>query len=166
MSEALTALTLLAAGDAEGAREVYAERIPLRRDFSFSIRATLRAALVVALDDRAEAARLHPLLLPLRDELDGAASLCVALRPVAQSLGELAALPGRGNEAREHFERAERVAGLWNSRHRADTARASLAALRDAPVGAGDGYPLPPGPGAQATTAARTHSTSGRWEAS
>ncbi|MFI7499933.1 BTAD domain-containing putative transcriptional regulator [Streptomyces sp. NPDC049687] len=129
--EALPVLALLAVGDAEGAREVYAERIPLRRDFSFSIQATLRAVAVVALNDRAEAAELYPMLLPFRDEVAGAASLCIALRPVAQSLGELAVLLGHRHEAREHFMRAERVANQWNSRHWADAARDSLTALRN-----------------------------------
>ncbi|MFJ8109567.1 ATP-binding protein [Streptomyces sp. NPDC096132] len=130
--EALPVLALLATGDAEGAREVYAERVPLRRDFSFSLQATLRAVVAVALNDRAEAAELYPMLLPFQDEVAGAASLSVALRPVAQSLGELAVLLGRGQEAREHFVRAERVAGLWNSRHWADAARDSLRATRPA----------------------------------
>ncbi|MFJ7076885.1 BTAD domain-containing putative transcriptional regulator [Streptomyces sp. NPDC098781] len=127
--EALAVLALLAVGDAEGAREVHAERIPLRRDFSFSLQATLRAVAVVALDDRAEAAELYPTLLPFRDEVAGAASLSIALRPVAQSLGELAVLLGHWQEAREHFIRAERVANQWNSRHWADAARASLTGL-------------------------------------
>ncbi|MEU1518981.1 BTAD domain-containing putative transcriptional regulator [Streptomyces sp. NPDC005811] len=129
--EALPVLALLAVGDGEGAREAYAARIPLKRDFSFSIQATLRAVAVVALNDRAEAAELYPMLLPFRDEVAGAATLSIALRPVAQSLGELAVLLGHGHEAREHFKRAERVADQWNARHWADAARDSLTALRD-----------------------------------
>ncbi|MEU6222852.1 BTAD domain-containing putative transcriptional regulator [Streptomyces sp. NPDC047042] len=137
-NEPLPVLALLAVGDTDGAREVYAERVPLRRDFSFSIQATLRAVAVVALNDSAEAAELYPMLLPFRDEVAGAASLCIALRPVAQSLGELAVLLGHTHEAQEHFVRAERVAHQWNSRHWADAARDALTALRE---GGGEARP-------------------------
>ncbi|MFJ3671245.1 BTAD domain-containing putative transcriptional regulator [Streptomyces sp. NPDC090106] len=136
-NEALPVLALLATGDREGARRIHAERVPLRRDFSFALQATLRAMAVVALDDRAEAAELYVMLSPFRDQVAGATTLSVALRPVAQSLGELALLLGRVEEAREHFGRAERVAGRWNSRHWADDARAALAALANEGPAAG-----------------------------
>ncbi|MFF4821442.1 hypothetical protein ACFY2K_43455 [Kitasatospora sp. NPDC001309] len=57
----------------------------------------------------------------------GAVGLSLALRPVAQSLGELALMLDRPQEAADHFARAERVAHRWHSPHWADAARADLA---------------------------------------
>ncbi|QDQ10114.1 ATP-binding protein [Streptomyces spectabilis] len=126
---ALAALALHAVGEQGRAREVFAQRATVRRDFCFSAFLTLDAMAAVALRDRAAAAEIHPLLLPLRDLVGGAASLCVVLRPVAQSLGELALLMDRPQEAASHFHHARRIAHRWNSPHWAAAAADALAAL-------------------------------------
>lgn len=109
------ALSLAAAGRLDEARAVRADLPPLRRDFYQSVFATLRTMAVVALGERAEAEDLMEMLLPLRDVLAGGAALSVVMRPVAHSLGELALLLGRDEEAAEHFAHAVEVARRWEA---------------------------------------------------
>ena len=105
---------------------------PLRPDFYFSIFATLRAGAVIALRRRDLAEDLYAALLPLRDQLAGAASTSLAMRPVAHTLAELAHLLGRPTAAEEYLAEAITVAERWHAPvWRADASRA-LAALRAA----------------------------------
>ncbi|MBB6347907.1 DNA-binding SARP family transcriptional activator/energy-coupling factor transporter ATP-binding protein EcfA2 [Nonomuraea muscovyensis] len=123
MTSDLLALALHANGlDAE-AREVRASPSPIRPDFFFTFLTTLRAMAIVALNDRDAAEEIYATLLPHRNGPPaGAASLSVALRPVAHTLGELAVLLGR-TEAAAHFTQAATIADRWNAPHWAAEAR-------------------------------------------
>jgi tetratricopeptide (TPR) repeat protein len=127
------AVALAAAGRHEEARAVLSQASPLRPDFYLSIFATLRAMAVVALDHREQADDLYAALSPRRDQLAGAASTSLAMRPVAHTLGELAGLLGRRAAAAELFAEAVTVATAWSARHWEAQARAALAAVRTAP---------------------------------
>ncbi|MET8389863.1 BTAD domain-containing putative transcriptional regulator [Streptosporangium canum] len=120
----LLALALHANGlDAE-AREVRASPSPIRSDFFFTFLTTLRAMAIVALNDRDAAEEIYATLLPHRNGPPaGAASLSVALRPVAHTLGELAVFLGRTDEAAAHFTQAATIADHWNAPHWAAEAR-------------------------------------------
>jgi DNA-binding SARP family transcriptional activator/tetratricopeptide (TPR) repeat protein len=127
------ALALIDAGRPDEARAVRAERPPIRQDFFYSLFLTARALAVVALAERDEAPGLLDELLPLRDVVAGAASMCLAMRPVAQTLGDLALLLGRTDEAAAHYAHAAVVARRWESPHwlaAAQDARAALARPR------------------------------------
>ncbi|WP_250574579.1 AfsR/SARP family transcriptional regulator [Nonomuraea sediminis] len=116
MTSDLLALALHANGlDAE-AREVRASPSPIRPDFFFTFLTTLRAMAIVALNDRDAAEEIYATLLPHRNGPPaGAASLAMALRPVAHTLGELAVLLGRDHEAAAHFTQAATIADQWNA---------------------------------------------------
>ncbi|MFB9532120.1 BTAD domain-containing putative transcriptional regulator [Nonomuraea roseola] len=120
----LLALALHANGlDAE-AREVRASPSPIRPDYFFTFATTLRAMAIVALNDRDAAEEIYATLLPHRNGPPaGAASLSVALRPVAHTLGELAVFIGRTDEAAAHFAQAATIADRWNAPHWAAEAR-------------------------------------------
>ncbi|MCA6092082.1 AAA family ATPase [Streptomyces sp. SCA3-4] len=133
-NEALAALALLADGRPEEAREIFAQRVPLRRDFAFSILAGLRGMAAVALGDTAAATEVYEDLSPLEGLAGGTSSLSLAFRPVAQTLGELAEFLGRPEAARRHFLEAARVATAWDSPHWAGAARSGLAGLPPAPA--------------------------------
>ncbi|WP_344490228.1 BTAD domain-containing putative transcriptional regulator [Nonomuraea monospora] len=124
MTADLLALALHANGlDAE-ARVARASAGPIRPDFFFTFFTTLRAMAAVALNDRDAAKEIYATLLPHRDGPPaGAESLSVAVRPVAHTLGELAAFLGRADEAVAHFARAAVVADRWNAPHWAAEAR-------------------------------------------
>ncbi|MFC4912003.1 BTAD domain-containing putative transcriptional regulator [Actinomadura gamaensis] len=124
MTSDLLALALHANGlDAE-AREVRASSGPIRPDFFFTFLTTLRAMAVIALDDRDSAEEVHATLLPHRDGPPaGAESMSLALRPVAHTLGELAAFLGRDEEAAAHFAHAAAIADRWNAPHWSAEAR-------------------------------------------
>jgi hypothetical protein len=123
------ALALVAQGRYDEARACRRPR-PLRPDYFFTVLATIRAAAVVALGERAEAPDLVEQLLPMRDQLPGALTVTVALRPIAYTLGELCRLVGREDEARAHFRHAETVALRWGAGHWADAARSAQARRR------------------------------------
>lgn len=131
----LLAVALAAAGRTEDARRIRKQAVAIRPDFFFTLFATLRAMAVVALDERDAAAELYATLLPHRDGPPaGATSLSVALRPVAHTLGELALLLGRDDEAADHFTRSVNIAELWGTSHWATEAREALAALESRPA--------------------------------
>ncbi|MET9611535.1 BTAD domain-containing putative transcriptional regulator [Kitasatospora indigofera] len=109
------ALALVALGRPAEARAARAEPTALPPDYYRSLFLTVRAMAVVALEEHAEAAGLTEELLPLRDLVAGSASTSIALRPVAQSLGELTLLLGRPEEAAGHFRQAAAVARRWES---------------------------------------------------
>ncbi|MEW1773094.1 BTAD domain-containing putative transcriptional regulator [Streptomyces sp. NPDC086777] len=102
-----------------------ATAVPLVPDHLYGIALSLRAELAFLLGDLTTALELVPILLPLRDQLAGAASVSFATRPFAHSLGELYRLLGDEAEARRQFARAEEVAGRWGSRHLVSAARAA-----------------------------------------
>jgi hypothetical protein len=106
---------------------------PLRPDFYLSVFATLRALAVIALGRREQAEELYAVLLPRRHQLAGAASTSLAMRPVAQTLGELADLLGRRTAAAKHYEEAVSVAKAWEAPHWEADAGAALAAPAGAP---------------------------------
>jgi hypothetical protein len=88
---------------------------------------------VVALGELDRAQEAYDSLLRIRDQLPGAPSLSLAMRPVEHSLGDLAVLLGRPAEASGHFARAITVAERWGSPHWAADARAALDATRLSP---------------------------------
>ncbi|MFJ2157074.1 BTAD domain-containing putative transcriptional regulator [Streptomyces sp. NPDC087856] len=99
--------------------------VPVVPDHLYGIALSLRAELAFLLGDMTTARELIPLLLPLRTQLAGAASVSFATRPFAHSLGELHRLLGDEDEALRQFARAEDVARRWGSRHLAEAARAA-----------------------------------------
>lgn len=112
--------------------EVPAVRVdlpPLRPDFLYSLYATFRAMAVVALGATNEAEALLTALMPMRDQLAGANTLALVMRPVAHTLGDLCQLLGRHQEAEQHFAHAEAVALRWGAGHWAAAARSALAAV-------------------------------------
>ncbi|MFC9328114.1 BTAD domain-containing putative transcriptional regulator [Kitasatospora sp. NPDC057015] len=121
------ALALLALGRPVEARAARADRHVLPPDYFRSLFLTVRAMAVIELEERAEAADLVEELLPLRDLVAGAASTSLALRPVAQVLGELCRLLGREAEAVGHFRHAAVVARRWESAAWAAEAERALA---------------------------------------
>ncbi len=117
MVDDLLALALHAAGRGDEARRARMSPSPIRPDFFFTFLTSLRAMAIVALNDRDAAEEIYTDLLPHRDGPPaGAASLSLALRPVAHTLGELALLLGR-DEAAAHFARAAAIAEQWNAPH-------------------------------------------------
>ncbi|WP_242882825.1 BTAD domain-containing putative transcriptional regulator [Actinomadura litoris] len=124
MTTDLLALALHANGLDGEAREIRASAGPIRPDFFFTFFTTLRAMASIALDDRDAAEEIYATLLPHRDGPPaGAASLSLALRPVAHTLGELALFLGRTDEAAAHFTEAAAIADRWNAPHWAAEAR-------------------------------------------
>ncbi|MEV5576449.1 BTAD domain-containing putative transcriptional regulator [Spirillospora sp. NPDC052269] len=114
----LLALALHAAGRDDEARRVRRSPSPIRPDFFFTFLTSLRAMAIVALDDREAAEEIYADLLPHRDGPPaGVESLSLALRPVAHTLGELALLLGRNDEAAAHFTQAATIADQWNAPH-------------------------------------------------
>ncbi|WKD32154.1 AfsR/SARP family transcriptional regulator [Streptomyces xanthophaeus] len=111
----LFAVALAAAGEEREAREVLDRAGPLRTDYFFKIFATFRAMTLVMLGERAGAEELYAALLPYRDAPPPSSGFTVAVRPVARTLGELAVLLGREDEAAGHFARATAIARRWHS---------------------------------------------------
>ncbi|MCO5972451.1 AfsR/SARP family transcriptional regulator [Actinoallomurus soli] len=117
----LLALALHAAGRGDEART---SASPIRPDFFFTFLTSLRAMAIVALNDHDAAAEIYAELLPHRDGPPaGAESLSLALPPVAHTLGEIALLLGRGDEAAAHFAHAAAIADRWNAPHWSADAR-------------------------------------------
>ncbi|MCW2917988.1 MAG: putative LuxR-family transcriptional regulator [Actinomycetia bacterium] len=129
----VAAVMLTAEGRAGEARGLRTTLPPLRTDYFFSVFATLRAMAVVALGELDRAQEAYDSLLRIRDQLPGAPSLSLAMRPVEHSLGDLAVLLGRPAEASGHFARAITVAERWGSPHWAADARSALDATRLSP---------------------------------
>jgi hypothetical protein len=67
--------------------------------------------------------------MPMRDQLAGANTTALVMRPVAHTLGDLCQLLGRHEEAERHFAHAEAVALRWGAGHWAAAARSALAAV-------------------------------------
>lgn len=96
------------------------------RDLLYEARTCLHAVIAIELGDRPTMARLHADLLPAADEIAGAGSGLLTLRPVAQYLGDLAAALGRPEQAAEHYRQAVAVATRAGAPHWAAAARAAL----------------------------------------
>ncbi|MFC9293621.1 BTAD domain-containing putative transcriptional regulator [Streptomyces sp. NPDC057011] len=111
----LLAVALAAAGEEQEAREVLGLAGPLRTDYLFKVFATFRAMTLVMLGERQGAEELYAALLPYRDAPPPSSGFTVAVRPVARTLGELAELLGREEEAAVHFARAAQIAEGWRS---------------------------------------------------
>ena len=120
------ALALIARGRTDEARAVRGTPEPIRPDYFFTVFATVRAQAVVALGLRDEAPALIDRLRPLCDQLPGALSVTLVLQPIALTVGELHRLLGQEDEARFHFEHAEKVARRWGAGHWAQAARAAV----------------------------------------
>ncbi|WP_329083666.1 BTAD domain-containing putative transcriptional regulator [Streptosporangium sp. NBC_01469] len=120
----LLALALHTAGRGDDARRARMSPSPIRPDFFFTFLTSLRAMAIVALNDRDAAEEIYADLLPHREGPPaGAESLSLALRPVAHTLGELALLLGRDDEAAAHFAQAAAIADRWNAPHWSADAR-------------------------------------------
>ncbi|PXY20707.1 BTAD domain-containing putative transcriptional regulator [Prauserella muralis] len=117
-------LLLLARGRTAEARQAAAAIPESPPDLLLEARLGLHALTAVALGDRPAMDRLHTALLPAADELAGAGSGLVTLRPVAHYLGLLASALGRHREAADHAEQAAAVAARAGARHWAEPARA------------------------------------------
>ncbi|MFC8359598.1 BTAD domain-containing putative transcriptional regulator [Streptomyces griseorubiginosus] len=115
------ALVLARQGRIAEARAI--RRAPLRHDHHHTRNAGIRAELAALLGLRAEAPELIRQLLPVRDQLSGAAYTVFAMRPVAHYLGLLHRLTGDEQAAVRSFERAETVARRWGAEHWAAAAR-------------------------------------------
>lgn len=124
MAADLLVLALYAAGRSDEARRARTSPSPIRPDFFFTFLTSLRAMAIVALNDRDAAEEIYADLLPHRDGPPaGAESISLALRPVAHTLGELALLLGRDDEAAAHFAQAAAIADQWNAPHWSADAR-------------------------------------------
>jgi DNA-binding SARP family transcriptional activator len=106
---------LAAAGDRAAADRLLADAPRLRPDFYLTIFATLRAGAAVGLGRRDLAEELYAALLPAHDQVAGAASTSLAMRPVAHTLADLAAALGRTAAAAEHLDEAVAVATRWRA---------------------------------------------------
>ncbi|MFF7758970.1 BTAD domain-containing putative transcriptional regulator [Streptomyces griseorubiginosus] len=115
------ALVLARQGRIAEARAI--RRAPLRHDHHHTRNTGIRAELAALLGLRAEAPELIRQLLPVRDQLSGAAYTVFAMRPVAHYLGLLHRLTGDEQAAVRSFERAETVARRWGAEHWAAAAR-------------------------------------------
>jgi len=124
------ALVLAAAGRLDEARAVPIGEYPLHGDYLDSALATMRGMAVVALGRADLAPAVIDTLYPVRDQLAGACSTSLVMRPVAQTLGELFALLGRAEDAAEQFRLAADVAGRWNAPHWLADARAAVSGLQ------------------------------------
>ncbi|MFD0566502.1 hypothetical protein ACFQ2M_34495 [Kitasatospora saccharophila] len=126
----VTALAMFAAGhDPREVRRARGEPQGVQADYFRSLFLQLRAELVIALDEREEAAELLAEMRPLAHLVAGAASTSIAIRPVALTLGELARHLGRTAEAVGHFRQAAEVARRWEAPDWTAEATAALAAL-------------------------------------
>ncbi|MER7174405.1 ATP-binding protein, partial [Streptomyces mesophilus] len=128
----LLTLSLHAAGRVDEARRTRTAPGPIRHDFFFTFLTSLRAMAIVALHDRDAAEEVYADLRPHREGPPaGAESLSLGLRPVAHTLGELALLLGRDDDAAAHFARAAEIADRWHAPHWSAAARTHLGQADD-----------------------------------
>lgn len=95
-------------------------------DHLYGLELDYRWELAVLHRDMDVAAALIEHLLPVREQLAGAA---YASRPLAHGLGDLYRLVGAEQAAAEHYALAERIARAWDSPHLVADARRSAADL-------------------------------------
>ncbi|MFC5057498.1 BTAD domain-containing putative transcriptional regulator [Saccharothrix xinjiangensis] len=96
------------------------------RDLLYEARTCLHATIAVRRADLPAAERLHADLEPAADELAGAGSGMLTLRPVAHHLGDLARALGRHRLAADHYRHALAVAERAGAPHWAAAARTAL----------------------------------------
>jgi hypothetical protein len=124
------AIALVESGRVAEAHAAVTARGPIRHDFLELIFRTLRGRAAVALEDREEAAVTYAALLPFAGRVAGIGTGSYALCPVAQVLGDLAALLGRPEDAAGHYRTAVEVALTCGSLPWRRTAEASLDRLQ------------------------------------
>jgi tetratricopeptide (TPR) repeat protein len=108
------ALTVL--GRHDEARAVDRSK-PVRPDYFHGFFLTVRVEAALALGELDRAAALAPHLVPVQDQLAGAATTSLAVWPVALTLGRLHRALGDETAAQEQFARAGQVARAWRSAH-------------------------------------------------
>ncbi|WP_150135056.1 BTAD domain-containing putative transcriptional regulator [Streptomyces hyaluromycini] len=128
------ALVLARLGRLDEALAVPVSPEPLQ-DHLYGLELDFRAQLAVLHRDRDSAAALLGHLLPLRDQLAGAAGAVYASRPLAHALADLQRLLGEDRAAAEGYALAERTAHAWGSAHLAANARRAAADLAEARAG-------------------------------
>jgi len=101
-------------------------------DHLYGLELDFRAQLAVLHSDLDLASALVPQLLPVRDQLAGAAGAAYATRPLAHALADLYRLLGEDGPAADNYTLAEHTALAWGSTHLADRAREAMAALATA----------------------------------
>ncbi|WP_155352726.1 BTAD domain-containing putative transcriptional regulator [Acrocarpospora macrocephala] len=106
----IVALVLLEAGEVERARAARAQGQALRRDYYYSMYAVMRGEAVARLGTQAEMAEMIEVLREIEDLVPGTASLSVAARPVAHTLGDLLLAAGRPAEAVASYRHAAVIA--------------------------------------------------------
>ncbi|MFJ9338577.1 BTAD domain-containing putative transcriptional regulator [Streptomyces sp. NPDC101733] len=111
----ILAVALAHGGEPDEARAVLARSGPLPANYFFKVFGTFRAMTLVALGESRGAKELYAELLPYRDAPPPSSGFTVAVRPVAYTLGELAALLGRDADAAGHFARSAEIAEAWDS---------------------------------------------------
>ncbi|WP_043848963.1 BTAD domain-containing putative transcriptional regulator [Amycolatopsis keratiniphila] len=87
------------------------------RDLLFEARTCLHAVVAIEVGDRPAMERLYADLLPAEDEIAGAGSGMLTLRPVAHYLGDLATALGRSEAAAGHYRKARALAVKAGSPH-------------------------------------------------
>ncbi|MGW2686786.1 BTAD domain-containing putative transcriptional regulator [Streptomyces sp. NPDC001414] len=125
------ALVLAKLGRLDEARSVPVPPEPLR-DHLYGLELDFRAQLAVLQHDHGAALSLVAHLIPLREQLAGAANAAYASRPLAHALADLHRLLGADREAAEGYALAERTALAWGSAHLAASARRAAAELAGA----------------------------------
>lgn len=126
----LAAAALAREGRLKEAAEFWAQQSPpLRKDFYYSLYLSLRAMAVARVGTPEEVRQVRDELLPMRDSVPGAASLSVAMRPVAHLLGDLAVRLGDLGEAADCYRHAAEVARHRGAPVWAADAEKALAAL-------------------------------------
>ncbi|MFJ6086982.1 BTAD domain-containing putative transcriptional regulator [Streptomyces sp. NPDC092369] len=119
------ALGLAHLGRLDEAREVRCPEV-IVTDHLYGIDLDFRSQLAVMHGDMEAAAVLVEHLLPIRNQLAGAAGAAYATRPLAHALADLYRLLGEDRAAAEHYALAERTARAWSSTHlTADARRAA-----------------------------------------
>ncbi|MFD5543418.1 ATP-binding protein, partial [Streptomyces sp. NPDC127079] len=102
-----------------------------RRDHLHGLELDFRAQLAVLHRDHGAAAALLGHLVPLRDQLAGAAGAAYASRPLAHALADLYRLLGEDRAAAEAYALAARTAQVWGSAHLAAGAHRAATRLSE-----------------------------------
>jgi DNA-binding SARP family transcriptional activator/type II secretory pathway predicted ATPase ExeA len=106
----LLVVTLLDAGDLDGARAVWAPT-PMQHDATWLFDIAVRAHVVTTLDDVPHAREVYDAMLPWAGQLARTLNGALSMGPVDHYLGLLATTLGDPDLAREHFDAALRLTG-------------------------------------------------------
>jgi hypothetical protein len=126
------ATVLARLGRLDEARAVHCTPEPTN-DHLYGLDLDLRAQLACLLGDHDAAHALIARLLPVREQLAGAAGAAYVTRPLAHALADLYVLTGDERAAADNYVLAEHTARTWGSPHltaAARTAAADLVAIR------------------------------------